>query len=123
MWPWASITSFRMNGTTILLQEQENGDLLYIRKWKGSNPEKKRFPVLKCPLCKKNLHPVLNASVKNDAILFDVADPRYKNIPRNHVYKCARCHHTIGIHYLNDEERKRVGLPLQHECHGKIVLA
>ena len=112
-----------MNGTTVYLQEQKNGDLLYIRKWKGSNPEKKKFPVLKCPLCKKNLHPVFKPSVKNDAILFDVADPKYKNYPRNHVYKCARCHHIIGIYYLSDEDRRRLGLPQQSECHRKLVLA
>lgn len=95
-----------MIGATVILQEQPNGDLLYICKRKGSNPDRKKYPMLKCPLCKKNLHPVFNVSVKNNAILFDIDDPRYRDFPRNHICKCAGCHHTIGVHYKSLKERQ-----------------
>lgn len=112
-----------MKSNKILLKEQSNGDLMYVYRRKGSNPNREKYPMLKCPLCKKNLHTVFNASVKNDAFHFDVEDERYRCLPRNHVYKCARCHHTIGVHYLNVEERRRLGLPQEHEYHEKIALA
>ena len=79
--------------------------------------------MLKCPLCKKNLHSVYDAKVKNDSILFDVDDPHYKDFPCNHVCKCSRCHHTIGVYYLSVKDRRILGLPLEHECHEKIKLA
>lgn len=107
----------------ILLQEQRNGDWMFVSKKKGSNPGREKFPMLKCPLCKKNLHIVHNARVKNNAILFDVDDPKYQNVSRDHVCKCARCHRIIGVHFLNVKERRQRGLPLEHECHEKIALA
>ena len=79
--------------------------------------------MLKCPLCKKNLHEVFDAKTKNNSILFDIDDPKYKDFPRNHVRKCPRCHHTIGVYYLTVKDRQRLGLPLEHECHEKIALA
>ena len=41
------------------LRLQENGDILYTPKKKGSNPEHEKKPMLKCPICKKNLHTVI----------------------------------------------------------------
>ena len=111
-----------MKNNVILLKAQRNGDLMYIERKKGSNPNGEKSPMLKCPLCKKNLHTVFDASVKNNSFLFDVEDERYRYLLRDHVYKCARCHHTIGVHYLTVKERRRLGLPLEHECHEKIVL-
>lgn len=66
-----------MKSNKILLKEQSNGDLMYVYWRNGSNPNREKYPMLKCPLYKKNLHTVFNASVKNDAFLFDVEDERY----------------------------------------------
>ena len=112
-----------MKSNEILLMEQSNGDLMYVCRRKGSNPDRKKFPMLKCPLCKKNLHTVFNAGVKNDAFLFDVDDEKYRLLSRNHVYKCARCHHTIGVHYLNAEEKRFLSLLKEQEPSNKIALA
>lgn len=111
-----------MRTSDTYLQLQSNGDILCIHKRKGSNPEREKKPMLKCPLCKKNLYSVYDAKVKNDSILFDVNDPRYKDYPRNHICKCSRCHHTIGIMFLSPKTRRMLGLPLEHECHEKIKL-
>lgn len=105
------------------LRLQENGDILYTPKKKGSNPEHEKKPMLKCPICKKNLHTVYDTAAKNNSLLFDVDDPRYKDFPRDHICKCSRCHHTIGVYQLSAKERRRLGLPLEHECHEKIGLA
>ena len=112
-----------MKSNEILLMEQSNGDLMYVRRRKGSNPDRKKFPMLKCPLCKKNLHTVFNAGVKNDAFLFDVDDEKYRLLSRNHVYKCARCHHTIGVHYLNAEEKRFLSLLKKQESGNKTAPA
>lgn len=53
-----------MKSNKILLKEQSNGDLMYVYRRKGSNPNREKYPMLKCPLCKKNLHTVFDASVK-----------------------------------------------------------
>lgn len=102
------------------LQFQKNGDLLFKTKRKGSNPTREKRPMLKCPICKKNLHKVYDAKVKNDAILFDIDNPRYKDFPRSHICKCSRCHRTIGIYYLTVKARRMMGMKLEHECHGKL---
>ena len=112
-----------MKSNEILLMEQSNGDLMYVCRRKGSNPDRKKFPMLKCPLCKKNLHTVFNAGVKNDAFLFDVDDEKYRLLSRNHVCKCARCHHTIGVHYLNAEEKRFLSLLKEQESSNKIAPA
>ena len=102
---------------------QSNGDLLYATKRKGSNPWHEKTPMLKCPICKKNLHKVFDAKTKNNSLLFDVNDPKYKNFPRDHICKCSRCHHIIGVLNLSPKDRRILGLPLEHECHEKIRLA
>ena len=107
----------------IYLHLQKSGDFIYTSTRKGSNPLHEKMPMLKCPVCKKNLHSVFDAKTKNDAFLFDVDDPKYKNHPRDHVCKCSRCHHAIGVYYLSVKDRRKLGLPLEHECHEKIKLA
>lgn len=97
----------------MVLLDHESSLLLMRRK--GSNPEHKRRPTVKCPLCKKILYTVANATVRNCVLAYDVRDPRYASYPVEYYMRCSRCHNVIGITYLNTELRKKLGLPLLHE--------
>ena len=88
--------------------------LLTVRM-KGTNPEGRREPVVKCPICKKILYSVLNTTVRNNTLSYDLRDPQYASLPREYIYRCPRCHNDVGIVHLNTELRRMLGFPLLHE--------
>lgn len=57
-----------------------DGDTIHTQRRKYSNPDNHRSPIIKCPLCGKNLYAVFNAQVKNDCIPFDADDPKYREL-------------------------------------------
>ena len=99
--------------TAIFFTDDDTALLLERRK--GSNPEKKRGPAVKCPLCKKNLFFVSDANGRNNHLVYDLRDPKYAFLPRDLIIRCSRCHNNIGITTLNTERRRMFGFPLLHE--------
>ena len=99
-----------------------DGEFIFCSKNKGSNPERKREPSINCPNCGKFMYSVYDKHVKNDILCYDMTDPKYQNYPREHIRVCSKCHHRIGMIYLDAKLRLKLGLPLQHQCHEKIVI-
>lgn len=91
-------------------------------KTKGSNPEKKRHPAINCPKCGRFMYYVLNKQVKNDTFCYDADDPKYESFPRDFIRFCGKCHGRIGVLFLDAKVRRKMNLPLQHECHEKIKI-
>ena len=69
---------------------------------KGLNRTRERRPSLRCPVCKKILGAFDTPRDKNCTLVYDADDPRMKDLPRNCLRKCPRCHRTIGITVLED---------------------
>ncbi len=105
---------------TAYMYEDENGDLIFTSKLKGANPNHEKHPGIKCPNCGKLLFYVMNKDVKNDTLCFDIDTMDIKDFPRNYVRLCKKCHHHIGILFLNPKIRRILDIPLLHECHQKI---
>ena len=101
------------NHTTFFFLRDETVMLLERRK--GSNPENERGPAVKCPLCKKNLFYVRDATARNNKLVYDLRDPQYSFLPRDLIIRCSRCHKNIGITTLDTERRRLFGFPLLHE--------
>ncbi len=99
-----------------------NGDMLFTSKLKGSNPNHEKHPAIKCPNCGKFMFYVKDKDVKNDTLCFDISQMKIKDFPRDYIRICQRCHHPIGILFLKPKIRKLLDVPLQHECHQKIVI-
>lgn len=97
-------------------------DTILFPQNKGANPEGKKKPAIKCPNCKNFLYSVINKRMKNDTLCYDLTNPIYQYYPRNHICVCSRCHHHIGVLILNPKLRKQLNIPLQHECHRKLII-
>lgn len=100
---------------------REDGETLQICR-KGFNPNREKAPMLKCPVCKKNLHRVWKAFVKNNVILYDRDDSRYADLPCETQMRCSKCHHMIGQITLDTYSRKLLGLPQLYERHRKLTI-
>ena len=100
---------------------RQDGDVLLVCR-KGFNPEGERNPMLKCPVCWKNLHRVWKPYIKNDTILFNRDDPRYADLPFETQMRCSKCHHVIGELIMDSGSRKLLGLPQAYECHRKLTI-
>ena len=81
-----------------------DGEFIFCSKNKGSNPERKREPSINCPNCGKFMFSVYDKYVKNDILCYDMVDPKYQNYPREHIRVCSKCHHRIGMIYLDANE-------------------
>lgn len=106
----------------LIMQWTEDGDLIFLSKLKGSNPNREKHPTINCPHCGKFMYYVFDKRAKNDSLCFDIEDPQYSNLIRDHIRVCPKCHHRIGILKLTPNLRRRLGVPLRHECKEKIVI-
>ena len=106
----------------LIMQWTEDGDLIFLSKLKGSNPNREKHPTINCPHCGKFMFYVFDKNAKNDTLCFDVEDPRYCSFYRDHIRVCPKCHHRIGIIKLTPKLRRAVGFPQRHECRQKIVI-
>lgn len=106
----------------LIMQWTKDGELVFLSKKKGSNPNHEKHPTINCPNCGKFMYYVYDKNVKNDILCYDLADPAYQCLPRSHIRICPKCHHRIGIMHLNPRLRKKLALPLRHECHEKITI-
>lgn len=80
-WPWECIIALKKELDYALhLYMTRDGDTIHTQRRKYSNPDNHRSPIIKCPLCGKNLYAVFNAQVKNDCIPFDADDPKYREL-------------------------------------------
>ena len=68
----------------------------------NSRRMRERHPSLRCPVCRKILGAFDTPRDKNCTLVYDAGDPRMKEFPHNHLRKCPRCHHAIGITVLED---------------------
>ena len=122
-WPWECIIALKKELDYALhLYMTRDGDTIHTQRRKYSNPDNHRSPIIKCPLCGKNLYAVFNAQVKNDCIPFDADDPKYWELEYEYKIRCSRCHHFIGILVLDARKRKKLGLPYQNEMHSKLSI-
>ena len=99
-----------------------DGNIIQTCCKKGSNPERRKMPTIKCPVCKKFLYSVLDPKVKNDCFPFVADDPKYRNLIGNHIVRCPRCHHMIGVFMIDAHVRKQLGIPFQSELHEALTI-
>jgi len=105
-----------------MIKLMPDGEFVFFSTLKGSNPSGEKHPTIHYPNCGKYMYYVYDKEAKNKIACYDLADPKYKYYPRNHIRVCQKCHHRIGIMSLDSRMRKLLNLPQMHECHEKIVI-